>query len=190
MRNEDKLASLEFAPGTHIAVTQFHEIDRSLILCLPFERQDLLDAGVDLDERALPQEWVERSVLQPDVAVHAMPDVYVLDDSDRHFAPDFHHTGQEVGLASVEPLVKSNRKSDCPGLVKDFNGRQMSLRKRHLNLQLVDSLNVHTKELKKVAEFHMVNDAQAVELVNAWDRLRVFDLRKPRIGDVEFFIPL
>src|SRR5258706_99024 len=44
-------------------------------VAVPLERQDLLDAGVDLDERARPQEWVERPVLQPDVAVHAMPDV-------------------------------------------------------------------------------------------------------------------
>ena len=66
----------------------------------------------------------------------------------------------------------------------------MGLRKGHFDLQFVDPLNIHAIELKKIAEFDMIDDAQAIELVNARDGLRVLDLGKPRVGDVELLIPL
>src|SRR5689334_24440836 len=51
MWNQNELGSLEFAPGAHIPVSQFDEVDWPLVLCLPFDRQDLLYAGVNLHKR-------------------------------------------------------------------------------------------------------------------------------------------
>src|SRR5437764_3757644 len=63
MWNQDELVSLELTPGTNVPVSQFYEIDRSLVIRLPFEWQYLLDARVNLHKRAWTQERVERSVL-------------------------------------------------------------------------------------------------------------------------------
>jgi len=102
MRNEISWLPWSYAPGTHIAVT--NPRNRSVAhTLLPFERQDLLDAGVDLDQKTRAAEWVERPVLQPDVAVHAMPTSRCGLTPIGTLAPDFHHTGQEVVLPLSNP---------------------------------------------------------------------------------------
>jgi len=133
---------------------------------------------------------VKREILQPDVPILAVPDIQVLNQGDGHFAPQFDHAREKIGIVQIERPVKTHRKRDRTIRVTDFQFSQMCVRQRGGELMEAQSLQVNPIEKQEIGKLCAINGAQAVKLEDAGYGVRILDLRKPRIGNLEFRIML
>ena len=92
MRNEQELIAVLFAPRAGVTIPQFDEIDGSVVFGTPLKRVDFSHCSINLHKRARAQERIKSQIIETDVPVQAMLEVKVLDQGDRHFPPDFHHS--------------------------------------------------------------------------------------------------
>jgi hypothetical protein len=51
-------------------------------------------------------------------------------------------------------------------------------------------LQVEAVEKQQIGELRPIDGAQAVDFEDAWDGVRILDLRKPRVGNLKFRIML
>src|SRR5579885_1403852 len=190
MGQQKQVALLQFTPRTGISVAQLDEVDGAVVFRAPAKRLDFADALIDLNERAGPEHGIERVVVQADIAVQTVADVQVLNQRDGHFSPDFHHAGEQVRIGQVKGPVKPHGEGDSSLIVVHFDGRQMRVAERGVHLVETDSVEVHAEQVEQVRKADVVDGAEAEELEDAGDGIRVFNLREPGVGNGEFRIAL
>ena len=100
---------MEIAPAANTIVPQFDEIDGTFKIARPDPGFYCSLAGVDLYQRAGTNKGVKRMVLEPDVPENGVPQVDLLQQGDRDFAPAFEHARDQVGLLQAGCTPKSER---------------------------------------------------------------------------------
>jgi hypothetical protein len=119
-----------------------------------------------------------------------MTNVEVLDQCDGHFAPYFDEAGEEIGVIDIEGAIEANGEGDSVLLVIHFEIGQVGVRQGSGQLVSAEMLKVYTIKAQKVGELDVVDGAETIKLKDAGDGIGVFDLRKPRVGDVKLGITL
>ena len=76
--NYDQLTPVQLTPTANVTVSQFHEVDGTVKLRIPFLAADLSLICVNLHERTGPDEREECVILQPDITVHGLAQVQML----------------------------------------------------------------------------------------------------------------
>src|SRR5712664_3282754 len=150
----------------------------------------LADAGIDLHEGTGAQQRVEREVLQPDVPVLAVPDIQMLNEGDGDFSPQFDHARKKIGIVQIERPIETHGERNRTIRVTDFQCSQMGVRKRGSELMEAQPLQIEAVKKQEIGELRPVDGAQAVELEDARDGVRILDLREPGVGDLVFQIML
>jgi len=112
----------------------------------------------------------------------------MLNQSDGDFSPKFDHAREKIGIVQIEGPVKTHGKRNRAIRVADLQFSQMGVRERGSQLMEAQSLQVDPVEKQEVRELRPIDGAQAVQLEDARDGVRIFDLRKPRIGNLKFRI--
>ena len=108
-----------------------------------------------------------------------MANVELLDQSDGHLTPNFDHTGKQVGMTYIERAAKLDWKAD--GIVggSSLQRCEMAARKRGDGLVLMDSCEVDPEQQKQIGDPGSIDNAQAVELMNAGYGVGILDLGDP-----------
>jgi hypothetical protein len=114
--------------------------------------------------------------------------VEVLDQCDGHFAPYFDEAGEEIGVIDIEGAIEADGEGDSVLLVIHFEIGQVGVRQGSGQLVSGEMLKVYAIKAQKVGELDVVDGAETIELEDAGDRIGIFDLRKPGIGDVKLGI--
>ena len=70
VRNDEQLSSVNLAPATYVSIPQLREIDWPLVLVLPRHVADLSLARINLHKRARANDWKQREILKPNIAIH------------------------------------------------------------------------------------------------------------------------
>jgi len=112
----------------------------------------------------------------------------VLDQRDGNFAPNFDEAGKEIGVVDVEGGIEANGEGHGTLGVINFEIGEVGGGQRSGQLIAAEVLQVDAVKQQKVGEPDAVDGAETVELKNAGDRIRVFDLREPSVGDVKLGI--
>ena len=76
--NYDQLTPVHLTPTANVTVSEFHEVDGTVELRIPFLRADLSLICVNLHKRTGADEREERVILQPDIALHGFAQVQIL----------------------------------------------------------------------------------------------------------------
>src|SRR5882757_4218835 len=88
MRDRVQIAVEHLAPTANKVAAQLNEIDRPVVLVLPFRLQDLALILVDLHDGTRPDYGKHSSVRKTHESVNAVPQVQVLEQTNRHLAPN------------------------------------------------------------------------------------------------------
>ncbi len=188
MGQQQQMPVLQLAPRASIAIAQFHKIYGAVELRTPAHGLDFAHAGVNLHKRAGAKQRVEGHILKPDVSVEAAANIEVLDEGDGNFAPNFDEAGKEIGVVDVEGGIEANGEGHGTLGVINFEIGEVGGGQRSGQLIAAEVLQVDAVKQQKVGEPDAVDGAETVELKNAGDRIRVFDLREPSVGDVKLGI--
>ena len=86
---------MHFAPTAHVALTQFDEKDRPIMIAVPMHGRNFLLARIDSNERAGTDERVQGVVVHSDVSVQRIGAIHLL-KHERDFIPSFQYLGHEV----------------------------------------------------------------------------------------------
>jgi len=179
---------LHLAPGASIAVTELHEINGAIEFGAPAHWLDFSHARVNLHKRTGTQQGIKSHVVKTDVAVEAVANVKMLNEGDGHFAPDLDEAGKQIGVINVEGTIETNGEGDGALFVVDFQIGEVRVGERGVQLVAVEVVEVDPVEQQQVGELDAINGAERVNLEDAGNRIGVFDLREPGVGDVEFGI--
>jgi len=187
---QKQLVVQEVTPGASIAVAQLHKINGAVEFGAPAKRLHLADAGIDLHEGTGAQQRVKREVLQPDVPILTVPDIQMLNQSDGDFSPELDHARKKIGVIQIEGPVETHGERNRTIRVTDLQFSQMGVRERGRELMKAQPLQVEAVKKQEIGELRPVDGAQAVELEDARDGVRILDLREPGVGDLVFRIML
>src|SRR6266446_2341697 len=102
VRNDDQLSMVHLTPTANIPVAELHEIYGTVIFSSPFHDNDLSLAGVNLHQRTRPDEGMKSVVLQPDVSVHRLAQIQMLQQTHGDLVPFFYHSCEQVGALQLE----------------------------------------------------------------------------------------
>src|SRR5437016_11006348 len=169
MWKQQELVIQKVTPGASITIAQLHEVNGAVKFGPPTRRLYLPRARVDLNEGTGAQQRVERVILQADIAVLTVPDVQVLNQRDRYFAPKFHHAREKISVVQLEGPVKSNGERNGAVRVVDLQRGQVCVWQRGSKLVESQPLQVKPIEAQQVGELHPVDRAQTVQLENTRD---------------------
>src|SRR6266478_3492747 len=148
-------------------------------MCLP-----LPGSVVDGHEGTGAQQRVKREVLQPDVPILAVPDIQMLNEGDGDFSPQFDHARKKIGVIQIEGPVETYGERNRTIRVTDLQFSQVRVRERGRELMKAQLLQVEAVKKQEIGELRPVDGAQAVELEDDRDGVRILDLREPGVGDL------
>src|SRR5258708_2230944 len=94
--NYDQLAPVHLTPTANVTVSQFHEVDGTVELRIPSLGADLSLICVNLHKRTGTDEWKERVVFQPDIAVYGFTQIQMLQETHGYLIPLFHDSGKQI----------------------------------------------------------------------------------------------
>jgi hypothetical protein len=185
VREEQEVALLQFAPGTSIAIAEFHKINRAIELSAPTERLNFAHALINLHKRTRPEERIKREILKANIAVEGVPQIELLQKGDGHFPPNLNHAGQEVGIVEVEGTIEADGERHGFFRVVDFQRGQVGVGQGRKKLVKGRFLQIHTEEVQQVNEFNVIDGGQGIKLENAGDGIGILQLREPSVGNLE-----
>src|SRR6266404_2034741 len=102
VRDDNQLTTVHLALTANIAIAELHEIDGTVKFSPPFLGADLPLAGVNLHQRARPDEGMESVVLQADVSVHRLALIQMLQQANGNLVPFFNNPCKQVGALQLE----------------------------------------------------------------------------------------
>ena len=76
-RDDNQLATIQFAPAAYVSVSQLQKIDRAVMIAVPIAYDPCLPA-VDLNERSRPNYWKHRVIFLPDIPIKRVSQVHLL----------------------------------------------------------------------------------------------------------------
>jgi hypothetical protein len=182
------MAILHFAPRTCVTIPEFDEIDGAVEFRAPAQGLNFAHALIHLNERAGTQQGVKREILKSNIAIEGVAQVQVLQQGDGNFTPDLNHAREQVGVIEVEGAIKADGEGKGSVRVVNLEIRKMRMREGRGELMLGNLVQVQAEEKHEVRKFDAVDGSQGVELENAGDGIGIFELRQPRIGNLEFGI--
>lgn len=87
---------IHLAPTANVAEREFHEADRAVEFRLPLVRADLPLASIDLHKRAGANQWIERIVLEADIAVYGFVQIEMLQEANGNLLPFLHDLRKQI----------------------------------------------------------------------------------------------
>ena len=188
MGHQGEPVAVPLAPRTRVAIAHFHEINGAVKFGAPIAGGFALEVGIDLYEGAGPEKRRHGKIIEADVAILAMADVEALDERDGHFSPDFDHAREQIGFLDAETAIEAHGESDHFIGIGSFHRDEMGILKRHIDLVAQGIFEVDIEEAEKVGKFGAVDDAEAEKFVDAGDRVFIFELSEPGVGNIELVI--
>lgn len=97
MGNRDQFPFLELTPTAQVPIPQLDEVNWPLELGSPRPCADLSLGGINLNERAGPDQRIQSRILKSNVAIHGLTQIKVLQQPNGHFVPLFDDPRQKAG---------------------------------------------------------------------------------------------
>src|SRR6266403_4885532 len=94
--NKNQLVAVQLAPTTHVATPELNEIDRTVKVVLPIP-YDLSLSGVYFHEGPRTDQRVQGVILYPDIPMHRISPIHLLQQVNWNIGPAFKHLGHEIG---------------------------------------------------------------------------------------------
>ena len=91
----------------------------------------------------------------------------MLNQRDRHFAPDFHHARKQICIVHVKRAIEAHRKRNRFVRVVDFELREVRFWQRRGKLMLRQVLEIDAVEQQNVAELDAIDRTQTIKFKNA-----------------------
>ncbi len=112
----------------------------------------------------------------------------MLNEGNGYFSPHFDHSIQQICLVETETAIELDGERDVHIGIRDIDIREVCVLKLDLHLMFGNLREIDAKQREQVGELQMVDDAEAIEFVDAWRGFGVLDLREPSVGNTEFLI--
>ena len=189
-RNQDELAAVHFTPATGIAVSKLDKIDRAVEFVLPIPCLHLVLMGINLDERSGTDQRIQRVILDPYVPKQTVPQIQLLQKCNRDFTPSFKHAGDQVRPCEFDVLAEFEWQHDRLSWWLEIRPNQVRVRQADQSLFLGDIQEVNPEKSHDLNVVALVNEAQAVKLINARGKFSILDIGKPAVGNVIVLVVL
>ena len=180
----------QFTPATGVTVSKLDKINGAVEFVLPIPRLHLVLTGIDLDERPRTDQRIKRVILKPYVAAKRVPQIQLLQECNRDFTPSFKHTGDQVRPCELDVLTEFEWQHDRLSWWVEIRPNQVRVRQADQSLFLGDIQDVNPKKGHDLIVVALVNEAQAVKLINARGKLSILDVGKPAVGNVIVLVVL
>jgi hypothetical protein len=95
--NENQLVAVQLAPTAHVATPELNEIDGTIEVVLPIP-YDLSLSGVYFHEGARADQRVQGVILYPDIPIHRISPIHLLQQVNWNVGPAFKHLRHEIGF--------------------------------------------------------------------------------------------
>src|SRR5882757_1777254 len=178
MGNRVQIAVEHLAPTANKVAAQLNEIDRPVVLILPFGRHNLTLILVDLYDRTGSDDGEHRSVRKAHESVNAVPQVQVLEQTNRHLAPNLAQFREKIRAVELELPVRFHRHHER--IVRVRHSRvQLCLRWREHRLIAAEVAKVAAEGGKDAGPMDVVNRPERVLLTSARRVRSVFNVVEP-----------